>query len=120
MKYRILSPIDPYSIASSSETIAAAALVLLTEGRFGLARYDREELILPPFHLSGERGLAVWWRSRRESWGNLDFFSWVDREREAIADALDTVTLEAPIYTDEVDLVLMARNLSREIRASLR
>lgn len=129
-KHELVNPLDPYSISSTSEVHAAAAAILLS----GLAEVPlavRERLpwgkpgrvICPPFHLSGERGIDAWWRTRPESraaGGYRPFFAWVETELEGIADALDSIQLEASARMDPVDLLDMVKVLSRDIREKLR
>jgi len=113
-KYEIVNPADPYSISSSSELHAAAAVILLTEGHFAV-RTMIGRVICPQFSLSGEGGVGLWWASRPESKACPDFFEWVDVEFQGIADALETVQLEGP-PSEGMDLTNMARVLARGLR----
>lgn len=124
-KFEVVNPLDPYSITSTSEIHAAAAVILLSEGRFALRmRYLGRpgRIVCPPFSLSGELGLEHWWRGRPE-YRALDqkvpFFKWVESEKRGIADALETIKLEARMPTDEVDLVTMAKQLAKELRRKI-
>lgn len=129
-KHELVNPLDPYSISSSSEAHAAAAAILL-QGlaeiplavRIRLPWGKPGRVICPPFHLSGEAGIEAWWRTRpesREGGGYRPFFQWVEGELAGIADALDSIQLEAPTRTDPIDLLDMVHVLSRDIREKLR
>lgn len=131
-KYEIINPIDPYSITSSSEIHAAAAVIMLSDGHFGLRRrYGMRsermgELVMPAETFShprlGARALELWWNRREECLQPLNrtsFFGWCAGEMRGIADALDTVQLEAAQPTSAADLVLMAQRLSREFRRGI-
>lgn len=113
-KFEIVNPADPYSISSTSELHAAAAVILLTEGHFAV-RTMLGRVICPQFSLSGEEGVELWWCSRPESKTCTDFFDWTQREFAGIADALETVQLEGP-PREGLDLANMARVLARALR----
>lgn len=122
-RFEIVNEIDPYSITSDSPVHAAAAVVLLSkDAPLALRRREgprRGEVVVPPFHGSGEAGLSRWWSRRPESRDEPDFWAWCERELRGIADALETVRLEAPSPTCAADLIVEARNLARDIRRKI-
>lgn len=127
--YEIINPLDPYSISSTSEVHAAAAVIFLAEGHFGMRRrYGARgrlvgNLVFPPETFSdqtfGKAALELWWQQRPESrrgGGHELFLSWCARELRGIADALETVKLEAASPTRAEDVAHMARALAAEFR----
>lgn len=127
IKFEIVQQHDPYSITSSSSLHAAAAVILLGEGNFALrtrpsSRRGQPVVVCPVFSLSGHHGLDDWWVDQQRIRGNIegvDFFEWCDREKRGIADALETVRLEAPARTSIEDLAFQARQLAREFHEQL-
>lgn len=118
--YAIITGADPYSIASTSSIHAAAAVIILSEGRFGLCSL-LGRVIAPPFRLSGEAGLDYWWRHQRAYHNDASrptFEVWCKKELRGIADALDTVKLEG-IQSDPFDVAYAARELAKEMRGEL-
>lgn len=115
-------PIDAYSISGDSELHSAAAVIIASQGHFALRRRygeRRGETICPPFNLSGEVGVAVWWRTRPESARCADFWGWAAQEKRGIADALESVRLEAPEISVPMDFVEACRQLASEYRAAI-
>lgn len=118
-KYEIVTPVDPYSITSTSEAHAAAAVIVLSgAAEIPLALRSRfGSDVCPTFHLSGEAGVEEWWRGRRESrGGSLPFFDWIVGQEAGVADALESVQLEVSALTQPVDLRPVAQQLAREFR----
>ena len=119
----ILGAEDDYSISGDSVHHSAAAIVFLGDGSLvGGLQTDRDKMmiIVPSFAESGERGCAVWWKKGRgelKRKTSLGLFEWSKQERQGIADALDSVRLEAPERIAKgVNLEVEARELAKEFR----
>jgi len=122
VKYEIVNELDPYSISSSSPLHAAAAVILASDGNFALRTRELfPKVICPPFNESGEEGMQIWWNEQRSGHWDwpADFFEWCEQEKRGIADALETVTLEAQVHTTEIDFAARARTLAAEMRAKI-
>lgn len=86
--YEIINPSDPYTMRAESDQIAAAAGILLGQGRYGV--HDSEDKDVLPVLLFGGAEEAV-----KEILGVEihELGNFIDANSAAIADALDSVLI---------------------------
>lgn len=115
MKYEIINPSDYCTIDAPSETLAGAAVLLLGEGKYGVATIDGDGTrILPLFPFGGHE---TW---LREHAIDPDGFSaWIGEHLVELADALDTVALRPGAERSSLnDICGYAKALARAFRSS--
>lgn len=83
-RYEIINPSDAYTFSAPDFATAAAAVLLLGEGKYG-ARSEDDTERLPVFLFGGSGPFIV------ETFGAVGLSDWIDAHRAAIADALDSV-----------------------------
>jgi hypothetical protein len=84
--WAITNPSDPYTIESETFPAAAAAVLLLGEGRFGLAPEDKKTQGMPLLMFGGGEAFI------EEHFGG-DLRGWIHANMPAVIDALDSVLL---------------------------
>lgn len=84
--WEITNPSDPYTIESDSFLAAAAATLLVGEGRMGLEPQCEDDPGMPLFLFGGHESFVD------EHFGG-DLGAWIDAHPAEIADALDSVLL---------------------------
>lgn len=128
MKFDIVNPAaERYTIEAEGRhaaLYASAAITLIGEGHYALRHYGKmglDAVVCPPFALSGNVGVKVWWNSVREPGMPEDLFAWLETEsaKRGVADALDSVRLEGIGKSIAVDMVKDAHAIAFELRSKL-
>jgi len=101
--YEIVNPSDAYSIAGEREVVCAA-VVFLGEGMYGLNDAEGASVLPLFFGPRGEAQLDKFWR---EQFGH-PFGDAIERRREEIAAALETVTIGNRAERARMERVLAA------------
>jgi len=84
-QYEIINPSDACTVEAEDSTVAAVAILLLSEGAYG-CRDEEGNDFLPPLVFGGEEAVNGW----LESVGIGDLGEYVNEKREAIAAVLDS------------------------------
>lgn len=86
LSWEIINPSDKYSLQARDFPTAAAACLLLGEGRMGLDPETDEQPRCPVFIFGGHESFV-------DEYFGGDLSGWIDAHLEAVADCLDSVLL---------------------------
>ncbi len=115
MKFDIVNPSDPYTMAAPDLEVAAVAVCLLGDGKYPLTGLgDAAGQDVPPFLFVGPNA----WFNEKFGADYVDTANRVIVERsEELATALDSVTLESARRTSLNDIGMRAKLYAAQIRS---
>lgn len=114
IQFDIINPHDPYTMTAETHQVAAVAVCLLGEGKYGLnglAPYEGMEV--PVFLLGGhDRWFTSAFGTSFEQTAN----ECLTNQREAVAAALESIECRAA-RTSMVDLAALGKALAESVRS---
>lgn len=86
MMYEIINPSDPYTLESDDFKVAAGAVLLVGQGKYGMCSVEEDSETLPVFLLGG----AEEWLKEHDMY---PFDEWLRANAERVAACLETVII---------------------------
>ena len=118
MKFEIINPSDPYTMDADDLIVAAVAVCLLGNGKYGLDALGEDSNIsnnVPIFLLGGH---DEWFTSRFGMTYEAAAQQVVDQRTEALAKAFESVALTSGRRSSLNNIGAKAKELARVVRAA--